>query len=75
MGGIVEAHAINREYISGITAAEGVVSEITLAEGETFKSYYFNRNTGSTTKNCSRLPPRTTATYFPRESSMIPADI
>ena len=56
MGGIVEAHAINREYISGITAAEGVVSEITLAEGETFKSYYFNRNTGSMTSNYTLDP-------------------
>lgn len=62
MGGIVEAHAINREYITGITAAEGVVSEITLAESETFKSYYFNRNTGSMTSNYT-LDPATGVRY------------
>lgn len=62
MGGIVEAHAINREYISGVTAAEGVVSEITLDEGETFKSYYFNRNTGSMTSNYT-LDPATGVRY------------
>ena len=56
MGGIVEAHAINKEYIEKIAAAEGVVSEITLAEGEKFKSYYFNRNTGSMTSNYTLDP-------------------
>ena len=62
MGGIVETKAINREYISGITAAEGVVSEITLADGEPFKSYYFNRNTGSMTSNYT-LDPATGVRY------------
>ena len=32
-----------------------------------------NRKMGSTTKNCNRLPPKTTATYFPSESAMTPA--
>ena len=62
MGGIVEAHAINREYIEEITAAEGVVSQITLTEGEKFKSYYFNRNTGSMTSNYT-LDPATGVRY------------
>ena len=62
MGGIVEAHAINREYIEKITAEEAVVKTITLAEGEKFKSYYFNRNTGSMTSNYT-LDPATGVRY------------
>lgn len=62
MGGIVEAHAINKEYITAITAEEGKISEITLEEGETFKSYYFNRNTGSMTSNYT-LDPATGVRY------------
>ena len=62
MGGIVEAHAINKEYITDIVTAEGVVSDITLADGETFKSYYFNRNTGSMTSNYT-LDPATGVRY------------
>lgn len=56
MGGIVEAHAINKESIEKITAEEGVVKTITLADGEKFKSYYFNRNTGSMTSNYTLDP-------------------
>ena len=56
MGGIVEAHAINKEYLEEITASEGIVSAITLASGEKFKSYYFNRNTGSMTSNYTLDP-------------------
>ena len=32
MGGIVEAHAISKEYLTEITAQEGVIKQITLAE-------------------------------------------
>ena len=62
MGGIVEAHAINREYLLGVTAQEGVIKQATLAEGEKFKSYYFNRNTGSMTSNYT-LDPATGVRY------------
>ena len=62
MGGIVETHAINREYIEKITAEEGVVKTITLASGEKFKSYYFNRNTGSMTSNYT-IDPATGVRY------------
>ena len=62
MGGIVEAHAINKEYLSEITAQEGVIKQITLADGEKFKSYYFNRNTGSMTSNYT-LDPATGVRY------------
>ena len=62
MGGIVEAHAINREYISEVTAQEGIIKQITLAEGEKFKSYYFNRNTGSMSSNYT-LDPATGVRY------------
>ena len=33
------------------------------------------RKSGSTTKNCSRLPVTTTATYLPREPTITPASI
>ena len=62
MGGIVEAHAINREYIEEVSAQEGVVKTITLTNGEKFKSYYFNRNTGSMTSNYT-LDPATGVRY------------
>ena len=56
MGGIVEAHAINKEYIEKITASEGIISEITIIGEEKFKSFYFNRNTGSMTSNYTLDP-------------------
>lgn len=56
MGGIVEALAINKEYISEVTAAEGKVTAITLAEGEKMKAYYFARNTGSMTSTYTLQP-------------------
>ena len=62
MGGIVEAHAINKEYIKNITAEEGVVTEIELEATQKFKSYYFNRNTGSMTSNYT-LDPATGVRY------------
>ena len=62
MGGIVEVHAINREYIKEITAQEGVVKTITLTGDEKFKTYYFNRNTGSMTSNYT-LDPATGVRY------------
>lgn len=62
MGGIVEAHAINREYIEKITATEGKITEVTLSAEEKFKSFYFNRNTGSMTSNYT-LDPATGVRY------------
>lgn len=56
MGGIVEAHAINKEYIEKIEVSEGKVSAITLALEEKFKSFFFNRNTGSMTSNYTLDP-------------------
>lgn len=49
MGGIVGVLAINREYMLAVTAAESKVTDISLAEGEKMKAYYFARNTGSMT--------------------------
>ena len=62
MGGIVEAHAINKEYLEKVTAEEGIVKTITLTSGEKFKSYYFNRNTGNMTSNYN-LDPATGVRY------------
>lgn len=63
MGGIVEAHAINREYIEKITASEeGKITAITITTAEKFKSFYFNRNTGSMTSNYT-LDPATGVRY------------
>ena len=62
MGGIVEAHAINREFVGEITAAEGAISAITLTGEEKFKSFFFNRNTGSMTSNYT-LDPATGVRY------------
>lgn len=57
MGGIVEAHAINREYIETITASEdGKITAIAITTAEKFKSFYFNRNTGSMTSNYTLDP-------------------
>lgn len=69
MGGIVEAHAINKEYIEKITAEEGIVKAITLTSGEKFKSYYFNRNTGSMTSNYT-LDPATGVRYVTTDLSL-----
>ena len=49
MGGIVEALAINKEYIDAVITEEGVVSEISLSGEEKFKAFHFARNTGSMT--------------------------
>ena len=62
MGGIVEAHAINREYVKEITAADGQISAITLEDSQKFHSFYFNRNTGSMTSNYT-LDPATGVRY------------
>jgi hypothetical protein len=56
MGGIVEALAINKEYITEISTEEGVVTAITLAEAEKFKAYHFARNTGSMTSTYTLDP-------------------
>lgn len=62
MGGIVEVLAINREYMLAVTAAEGKVTDISLAEGEKMKAYYFARNTGSMTSTYT-LDPATGVRY------------
>lgn len=62
MGGIVEALAINKEYISKITAADGKVNEVTLVDNEKFKAFYFARNTGSMTSTYT-LDPATGVRY------------
>lgn len=62
MGGIVEAHAINREYIAEIAVSEGQISAIELTGDEKFKSFFFNRNTGSMTSNYT-LDPATGVRY------------
>ena len=54
--------AINKEYITDIVAAEGKVTDITLEDGQFFKPYYFNRNTGSMTSNYT-LDPATGVRY------------
>lgn len=56
MGGIVEAYAINKEHIGEMTLTEGVVSAITLATGEKFKTFSFARNTGSMTSTYTSDP-------------------
>lgn len=61
MGGIVEALAINKEYIEEITATEGKVTAITLGD-EKFKAFYFARNTGSMTSTYT-LDPATGVRY------------
>lgn len=59
----MEAHAINREYIETITASEeGKITAITVTTAEKFKSFYFNRNTGSMTSNYT-LDPATGVRY------------
>lgn len=56
MGGIVEAYAINKEHIGEMTLAEGIVTAITLADGEKFKTFSFARNTGSMTSTYTSDP-------------------
>lgn len=62
MGGIVEAHAINKEYVATIEETEGKISAITLEDSQKFKSFYFNRNTGSMTSTYT-LDPSTGVRY------------
>lgn len=62
MGGIVEAHAINKEYVAKIEETEGKISAITLEDSQKFKSFYFNRNTGSMTSTYT-LDPSTGVRY------------
>ena len=62
MGGIVEALAINKEYISEIAVEEGIVKTITLDSSEKFKAFHFARNTGSMTSNYT-LDPATGVRY------------
>ena len=66
MGGIVEALAINKEYITEISTEEGVVTAITLADAEKFKAYHFARNTGSMTSTYT-LDPASGVKYVTSE--------
>lgn len=70
MGGIVEALAINKEYISNITAADGKVNEVTLVDGEKFKAFYFARNTGSMTSTYT-LDPATGVRYVTTDLALM----
>lgn len=62
MGGIVEALAINKEYIDAVIVEEGVISEISLSEEEKFKAFHFARNTGSMTSTYT-IDPATGVRY------------
>lgn len=62
MGGIVECHAINKEYVTAITETDGSISAITLDASQFFKSFYFSRNTGSMTSTYT-LDPATGVRY------------
>lgn len=62
MGGIVEALAINKEYIDAVTLEEGIVSEISLSKEEKFKAFHFARNTGSMTSTYT-IDPATGVRY------------
>lgn len=62
MGGIVEALAINKEYIDAVIVEEGVISEISLSVEEKFKAFHFARNTGSMTSTYT-IDPATGVRY------------
>lgn len=49
MGGIVEVLIANYDDVSAVKVTEGKITEITMASAAKFKSYAFNRNTGSMT--------------------------
>lgn len=51
MGGIVEVLIANHADVSAVTAADGVITAITMASGKTFYKYTFARNTGSLSSN------------------------
>lgn len=51
MGGIVEALIANYADVASVTAADGVISAITMASGKNFYKYNFARNTGSLSSN------------------------
>lgn len=56
MGGINEVYLINHDDVSAVTVTENIISAITVAEGATFKSYFFKRNTGSMTSTLNNDP-------------------
>ena len=62
MGGIVEALAINKEYIKQIDVEGDIVKTITLEASEKFKAFHFARNTGSMTSTYT-LDPATGVRY------------
>lgn len=66
MGGIVEALAINKEYIDAVIVEEGVISEISLSGEEKFKAFHFARNTGSMTSTYT-IDPATGVRYVTTE--------
>ena len=65
--------------VTGSVAAELLVNRAISTAGDiafsTFSGFSPRaiRNSGSTTKNCIRLPPNITATYLPSEPTIMPA--
>lgn len=49
MGGIVEVLIANYDDVSAVKVTEGKITEITMTASAKFKTYAFNRNTGSMT--------------------------
>ena len=49
MGGIKEVYLIKEDDFASVTVAEGQISEITLAEGASFKTYKFRKGTSQFT--------------------------
>lgn len=49
MGGIKEVYLIKADDITGVTVTENQISEITLAEGTSFKTYRFRKGTSQFT--------------------------
>ena len=57
-------------FVNRAMSTAGIMRRITC----TGLSPRATRNSGSTTKNCSILPPNITATYLPIEATTVPAD-
>lgn len=51
MGGILEVLLANKEDVTAVTVTTNKVTAITMASSKTFKSYHFNKETGSITSN------------------------
>lgn len=51
MGGILEVLLANREDVTAVTLSSNVITAITMATSAKFKSYHFNKETGSLASN------------------------